>query len=248
MPCITTVNVFFASVVLSVYPPRSVNSMKAVVSPLPPLTPDDLFALRDRLDVVDSELHRLFQERFAITEQIGRTKGPDEPIIRPDREVEVVANRLALHEGPMPEATLVHIWRCLIGGSCQVQRAFTVHVTAGTLEAARFLYGPVPMERWPTASAALVALAERPDDVAVLPDADRWWAKPHTAHVFGRFALSSGAHVTLLGGTRVGTSSGPRALAVRNDTLQEFPAGDLSDTDEVLGHYAPPPFTIPVAP
>ncbi len=240
------VNVFFASVALSVYPAGSVNVVKLIVSPVPPITSDQLSALRGRLDVVDTELQRLLQERFAIAEAIGRTKGPDEPIIRPDREVEVIANRLVALEGAMPPATLVHIWRVLIGGSCAVQRPFQVHV-AGSLEAARFLYGPVDMMRWPTASAALGALADRPDDVAVLPDADRWWTKPYTAHVFSRLALSNGAHVTLLGGARVGTSQGSQALTVRHGALHEVQVADLADHDEVLGRYAPPPFTIPVA-
>ena len=216
------------------------------MSPLPPLTSDELSALRGRLDVVDTELQKLLQERFAIAEVIGKTKGPNEPIIRPDREVEVIANRLVALEGAMPPATLVHIWRVLIGSSCAVQRPFQVHA-AGSIEAARYLYGPVDMMRWPTASAAVAALAERPDDVAVVPDADRWWMKPFTAHVFARVPLSSGARVTILGGSRVGASRGAQALVVRAGMLHEIEVADLTDADEVLGRYAPSPFTIPVA-
>ncbi|WP_226578533.1 chorismate mutase [Acuticoccus sediminis] len=217
-----------------------------MVSPVPSPSPDDLFALRERLDVVDRDLHRLLRERFAIAETIGMTKGPDEPIIRPDREVEVVANRLRLHEGAMPRDTLVHIWRVLIGGACAVQRPYTIHVS-GTLEAARYLYGPVTIVRWPTASEALGALADGSGDVAVLSDAERWWDEPVSAHAFARFELTDGSRITLLGGSGVGTSNGPRALAVRNDRLHECDVADLSDEDDILGRFAPSPFTIPVA-
>lgn len=217
-----------------------------MVSPLPTLSPDDLTALRERLDVVDGELHRLLRERFAIVESIGATKGPAAPIIRPDREVEVIANRLAQHEGAMPADTLVHFWRVLIGGACAVQRPFTVHV-AGTLDAARFLYGPVAMDEAASPAAAVAALADAPDDVAVVPDDGRWWTERGPAHVFGRIALSNGTHVTVLGGTRVGTSNGPMALTVEDDTLTERPADALTDDALLLGRFTPSPFTIPVA-
>lgn len=217
-----------------------------MVSPLPTLSPDDLTALRERLDVVDGELHRLLQERFAIVETIGATKGPDASIIRPDREVEVIAGRLAEHGGSMPVETLVHFWRVLIGGACAVQRPFAVHV-AGTLDAARFLYGPVDVRECATPATAVAALAGAPDDVAVVPDDGRWWTERGPAHVIGRLALSDGTHVTVLGGTRVGTSEGPMALIVEADTLTERPADALTDDALLLGRFTPSPFTIPVA-
>ena len=220
-----------------------------MVSPVLSPTPEDLSSLRDRLDIVDRELHRLLQERFAIVEAIGRTKGADEAIIRPDREVDVVTNRLALHDGAMPQETLIHIWRVLIGGACAVQRPYRIHVT-DTLDAARYLYGPVEVVRWPTASDAIAALADKPDDVAVLPDASAWWvdgAIAPAAHAFARFTQSDGTKITILGGARVGASTGPKVLCLRHGAFYECDTSDLAGTDTVLGRYAPSPFTIPVA-
>ena len=51
--------------------------------------------LRERLDTVDAELHRLIAERLAIVDHIAAAKGPGGVVIRPDRETTVIAKRLA---------------------------------------------------------------------------------------------------------------------------------------------------------
>lgn len=226
--------------------------MTGMVSPAPSALSDDLTTLRDRLDTVDRDLHRLLMERFAIVAAIGATKGAHEPVIRPGREVEVMANRLALHEGAMPQAVLVHFWRTLIGGACAVQRSFALQV-CGALDAARFLYGPVTATLHEAPGAAIAALAERPGDVAVVAEQGRWWDDRRWrddrafAHVIGRAPLSDGSRVVLLGGRLVGDEDGPLALVLRGETLHEIPADTLAPGDDVLGRYAPTPFTIPVA-
>jgi chorismate mutase len=221
-----------------------------MVPPVPQDQPHDALAsLRSRLDAVDAGLHRLMRERLEIVSEIAAAKGPGETVIRPGREAAVIENRLSLHTGAMPREVLVHIWRVLISASCAVQRAYTVHV-AGPLDAARFLYGPVPVTRHATAADAVAALSAAPGDVAVIDGADQgaWWAGRGQAHVIGRVTQSDGGAAIVLGGAGVSPGTGPLALVVRGDGApQELPASAIVPEDDVIGRYHPFPLAIPVA-
>lgn len=244
------VNVFFASAGASVYPRTSLEHVTGMASPAPDASPQDtLAALRGRLDSVDSALHRLMRERFEIVTEIAAAKGPGESVIRPAREAAVIENRLSLHTGTMPREVLVHLWRCLIGAACAAQRPYRVHV-AGALDAARFLYGPVPARLHACAAEAVAALSEAPGDVAVIDAAaeGRWWEERGPAHVIGRFAQSDGSAALALGGAGVSAGTGPLALVCRGDASPaEVAVGAIGPEDDVVGRYHPFPLAIPVA-
>ncbi|MBJ3777188.1 chorismate mutase [Acuticoccus sp. 2012] len=198
---------------------------------------------------MDSGLHRLLRERFQIVAEIGKTKGPDESIIRPAREAAVIENRLAAHEGPMPADILVHIWRVLIGGACVVQRPFTLHI-AGALDTARFLYGPISAALHADAADAVAALAAKPSDLAIIDTATSsdWWSGRGKAHAIGRYHTSSGGVVVVLGGEGVAFGAGPIALVAQDgDAPREVDATVLGPDDDVIGRYHPFPLVIPVA-
>ncbi|MCF3932787.1 chorismate mutase [Acuticoccus sp. M5D2P5] len=218
-----------------------------MVTPLSRDSSDSLSALRDRLDLVDTGLHRLLRERFEIVSEIGAAKGPDESVIRPAREAAVIENRLSLHTGTLPHATLVHIWRVLIGAACVAQRPFRVHV-AGPLDVARYLYGPVEMTLASPAE-AVAALADAPGDIAVIDGAtgDRWWSARNAAHVIGRYRQSDDGVAVVLGGAGVSRGTGPLALVLRDEAPVEVSAGEIGPEDDVLGLYHPFPFPVPVA-
>lgn len=210
---------------------------------------DSLATLRDRLDQVDAGLHRLLRERFDIVARIAEAKGPQESVIRPAREAAVIENRLAGHSGGMPREVLVHLWRVLIGAACLVQRPYRVHV-AGPIEAARFLYGPVPVTRCADARAAVAALAEAPGDLALVDVAaqDGWWHGRGGAHAIARVDLSDGGGAVILGGPAVAPGTGPRALIVRGEVApREVAASDIRADDDVVGRYHPFPLAVPVA-
>lgn len=218
-----------------------------MATPLHKPPSDPLAALRDRLDRVDIELHRLLRERFELSATIGASKGPDESVIRPAREAAVIENRLAVHTGACPAAVVAHIWRVVIAASSAVQRPFAVHV-AGALDAARFLYGPAEVLMRPSAADAVAALARRPRDIAViaLGSADRWWVERGPAHAIGVIPLSDGGRAVVLGGAGVAPGTGPAALAIR-DRPVELRTADLLPDDDVVGSYHPFPLTVPVA-
>ncbi|WP_420393436.1 chorismate mutase [Acuticoccus sp.] len=216
-------------------------------SPLPNRAPSDpLGALRERLDEVDLGLHHLMRERFEIVAKIGAVKGPSAPVIRPEREAAVIANQLALDGGTAPREVVVHLWRVLIGAACAVQRPFAVHV-AGTLDSARFLYGPVSCTLNETAAGAVARLASHPDDVALVTGDEPWWETRGAAHVVASYHQSDGVTVFALGGAGVSRSTGPLALLLAHGALREVDAGAVGARDDVLGLYPPFPLTIPVA-
>ncbi len=220
-----------------------------MVTPFPKdSSQDTLAALRDRLDVVDAQVHKLLRERFEIVSEIGAAKGPDESVIRPARESAVIENRLSLHTGPLPRDVLVHIWRVLIGAACLVQRPYRVHV-AGPIDVARYLYGPIPMTLADPLD-AVAALETSPGDLAIIDGMTnaRWWSGRGAAHVIGRFPQSDGGSAIVVGGPGVSPGTGPLALVVRGDADPiEISASDIEAEDEILGRYHPFPFAIPVA-
>jgi len=218
-------------------------------------TPSRLAALRTRLDAVDTGIHRLLRERFEIVEEIGAAKGPDESVIRPAREAAVIENRLTLHKGAMPPEMLAHFWRTLISAACQVQRRFAIH-TAGAIEVALFLYGPVTVESHDAGADAVAALGT--GDVAVVPFDGDWWrplvastsqedndAAP--AHVIGRCGTTAGGTVLILGGSGVSPGTGPEAAVLRAGEPLLVSASAIAADDTVLGRFHPFPIEIPVA-
>ncbi|XWN30407.1 MAG: chorismate mutase [Devosia sp.] len=209
---------------------------------------DALDGLRRRIDEIDADLHRLLMERFAVVETIGAVKGPTASVLRPDREAAVIAKRLATHQGTMPTAALVHIWRVIMSAASYNQRAFTVHVAgARAAEAAQFLFVPVPMIRHETGADVVAALAGAPDDVAVVDAGDETWATQlGDAHVIARMALDGGGAVVVLAAKNITRGTGPYSLVREGKTTRQVAKGAAAQGD-VLGHYHPFPLSIPVA-
>lgn len=206
---------------------------------------ESLSGLRDRLDRIDDGLHRLIAERFEVVGAIAAAKGPATSVIRPEREADVITARLAADGGRVPPAVLAHVWRVLIGGACAAQRPFAVH-TCGALDAARFLYGPVSMHLHETPAAAVRALADAPDDVAVLPETGgAWWQDRGPAHAIGRVPLEDGSHAVVLGGAGVSPGNGPLALVARNGAVRTTAEPDAAD--DVIGRVHSFPLAVPVA-
>ncbi|MEM8853650.1 MAG: chorismate mutase [Pseudomonadota bacterium] len=209
---------------------------------------DTLDRLRVRIDEIDADLHRLLMERFAVVERIGAVKGPTASVLRPDREAAVIAKRLATHEGTMPAAALVHIWRVIMSAASFNQRPFTVHVAgARAAEAAQFLFVPVPMVGHASGADVVAALAAAPDDVAVVEAADETWAAHlGDAHVIARVPLNGGGAVVVLAAKNIARGTGPFRLVREGNATREVAPGATAH-GEVLGHYHPFPLSIPVA-
>jgi chorismate mutase len=107
-----------------------------------------LARLRDRIDAVDAEMHRLLIERGTVIDSLIRTKGAGRPgaAFRPGREADMMRRLVARHRGALPLATVEHIWREIITTFTHMQAPFDVAVDTSVepervRDLARFVFG-----------------------------------------------------------------------------------------------------------
>jgi chorismate mutase-like protein len=147
--------------------------------------PDPLQVVRNRIDAIDAEMHRLLIDRSSVVAELIRIKGTSKPgaAFRPDREADMM-RRLALrHEGGLPLATVEHIWREIITAFTAMQAPFGVVAGPCTdilamRDLIRFYFGfSVPVETAETNAAAVARVAASGQEIAVVAaDAEgRWW-------------------------------------------------------------------------
>jgi chorismate mutase-like protein len=91
--------------------------------------------LRAEIDAIDDSLHDLLMRRAGLAAAIARLKNGKGAagqaagaFFRPAREAGVVRRILARHEGPFPAASLVQIWREIVGALLRLQGPFAVAV------------------------------------------------------------------------------------------------------------------------
>jgi chorismate mutase / prephenate dehydratase len=79
--------------------------------------------LRKRIDEIDMQLVDLLNERAGVVMEIGKVKAQaDRPIYAPDREKQVLDKVVKANKGPLPDRTLVAIWREMMSGSFVLER------------------------------------------------------------------------------------------------------------------------------
>lgn len=149
----------------------------------------ELEAIRQRIDALDNQVHALLMERANLVMRISAEKKKHGiQIVQPAREARMMRRLLAKHEPPLPEETIVRIWRELVGSISLLQTGFSVAVYAGQSQTeywdmARDYFGTVlPMHKHGNASSALDALEMAGVDFAVLPlleitEENPWWAR-----------------------------------------------------------------------
>jgi chorismate mutase len=146
----------------------------------------ELAELRDRIDVIDAEMHRLLVQRGAIIDALVRAKATDRigAAFRPAREADMMRRLVARHEGALPLATVEHMWREIITTFTRMQAPFDVAID-GTADAARmrdlarFYFGfSVDLIGRPNAAAVVDHVAESGDIGVVAWErqpARAWW-------------------------------------------------------------------------
>lgn len=88
---------------------------------------EDLSQLRQRIDELDIEIVNKIQERATVVSKIGeikRSKG--EEVFRPDREKDVYKRVTKNNKGPLPDQTLISIYREIMSGSIAIEKALEV--------------------------------------------------------------------------------------------------------------------------
>ena len=130
--------------------------------------------LRAEIDALDDAMHDLLMRRAAVVARLAgsRAKG-GAPALRPGREAQVLRRLLARHDGPLPAAAVVRLWRDLFAASTALQGGFSVAVPAGDPETERLArehFGALtPVGAVPTAARALAVVAAGGASAAVLP-------------------------------------------------------------------------------
>ena len=83
--------------------------------------------LRQEIDGIDKKLVELLNTRAQIVVQVGKHKGKtDGPIYAPDREKAVFEKIVKASKGPLPDKTLIAIWREMMSGSFYLERPLRI--------------------------------------------------------------------------------------------------------------------------
>jgi chorismate mutase/prephenate dehydratase len=83
--------------------------------------------LRKRIDEIDRQLVELLNERARVVVEIGNVKSKTAgPIYAPDREKQVLEKITAANRGPLPDRTLLAIWREMMSGSFALEKPLRI--------------------------------------------------------------------------------------------------------------------------
>jgi chorismate mutase / prephenate dehydratase len=75
----------------------------------------ELVALRQKIDATDAALLELLNQRATLALEVGHLKAQtNAPILRPEREAQVIAQVVADNKGPLGEAAVTGLWREII--------------------------------------------------------------------------------------------------------------------------------------
>jgi chorismate mutase/prephenate dehydratase len=86
-----------------------------------------LAPLREAIDRLDAELVRLLNERARVAAEVGRVKGEvDAPVLRTEREAEVVRKVAAASQGPLAATALANVFREIMSACRALERPLTV--------------------------------------------------------------------------------------------------------------------------
>jgi chorismate mutase-like protein len=76
---------------------------------------DNIDDLRERIDSIDDELLRLFNERAKLVLEIGRMKkNQGLPIHIPSREEQIIVRAQQENPGPLPPASIARLYQQLL--------------------------------------------------------------------------------------------------------------------------------------
>lgn len=200
-----------------------------------------LAALRAEIDAVDSQLHDLLMRRTDLAVQVGEVKARVQPLggtpadgskfIRPAREALILRRLVARHQGKLPKAVIVRMWREMISALLQVEGPFVVAVHSpkgdtALWDLARDHYGSrVKITPLPAGADVLKAVARGKATVGILPmpkpgERSPWWPQllsqdDGATHVMGRLPFGD-----------IGNVRDPKAEAMVIGRAPNEPTGD----------------------
>ena len=133
--------------------------------------------LRQNIDRIDEDVHRLLMERGEIIDRLIAVKQTQETgsAFRPAREADMMRRLVDRHRGILPLDTVESIWRVIIATFTYVQAPFSVHadLSAGDAimrDSARFHFGfTVPFVPHMGASSVVAAVSDSKGDLGLVP-------------------------------------------------------------------------------
>ena len=147
--------------------------------------------LRRQIDEIDSRLHDLLMRRSAIVGEIGALKGNNgdgarNGFFRPGREAAILRRLIERHQGSLPKATVIRMWRELLSATLRQQGPFAIAVFApddrsGYWDVARDHFGSLtPATAQDKAGKVVRAVVDGQATVGVLPlpqedEREPWW-------------------------------------------------------------------------
>lgn len=165
--------------------PEKPSQVPAQVSAQVPALGD----LRQEIDRIDEEMHRLLMERGTIIDRLIAVKKSQETgsAFRPMREADMMRRLVQRHKGILPLDTVESIWRVIISTFTYVQQPFSVHADLSSGDAlmrdsARFHFGfTVPFIPHMGAAGVVEAVSESKGDLGLVPAttaaaAGAWWS------------------------------------------------------------------------
>jgi chorismate mutase/prephenate dehydratase len=146
-----------------------------------------LNALRQEIDLIDGDLHKLIRRRASLVGEIAAAKPSGGLALRPGREAKVLRQRLALHDGAFPAAAVYRMWREMMSAFALMQTpALKIAVCRppdqpGYWDLARDHFGcQVPLLAYESPGQVLAEVRTNPTTVGVVPapietDTAPWW-------------------------------------------------------------------------
>ncbi|MGB0682149.1 MAG: chorismate mutase [Magnetovibrionaceae bacterium] len=145
-----------------------------------------LLKLRERIDEIDDQIHRLLIERTEVVEGVREVKKDQRVKIRPGREAAILYRLVETHEGKFPKRELIRIWREIIVATLSFEGPFSVAVYtgengAGYWDIARDHFGSYcPLSGFQSAHQVIDAVSRQDNTVGLLPlispaDQNPWW-------------------------------------------------------------------------
>jgi chorismate mutase len=151
---------------------------------------DALAELRDEIDRIDLEMHRLLIARGEIIDRLIAAKRGQGgcSAFRPDREAKIMRALVERHHGLLPLDAVESIWRIIVSTFTYMQANYAVHADdsggdAQMRDCARFHFGfTVPYIPHHGAGAVIDAVAASKGDLGVLRSAGAlsdgaWWMR-----------------------------------------------------------------------
>lgn len=147
-----------------------------------------LDSLRKKIDKLDDQIHNLIMQRAELIQDITKAKqAQNRPIVHPAREAMMIRRLLGNHKGILPQATIINIWRELVGAVSMMQRGLTGFVSAHPDHAQcwdmakQYCGNVIPMTKCSEPMSALAGMRDTPDSIAILPwptdlETNPWWA------------------------------------------------------------------------